>query len=1728
MAKGRIVRLGNRGFEFWENGPAKTGFFGDMRSGHNSMAIPPGTIATATVDTVTIGGRAALRAIAAPMQSPLRTSFFTATPVASGVLINNLAVPSYNEPSDADLVDDINLEIRSCLGGEIVGKLQVLVQAIFNDIAREAGVKTTDYHIHVLASETEANAIASPGGHIWITIAALRGWTLEVDPCSRSGHTMYRRVKAPFFASPQSIPFALGHELEHQLRDTRTSLRRYRKTRRDHYTTGSGRSNWMAMLEESLPGGKTYRQEVRADSRAVQWMERAGYPMADFLSGLLRSGDTVTTNHPSNASRGWQNGTRAARGQLATTVGNAKISAINIELGSYPQGFAGNLRESFQLRQAQDPWQNLTLVADQFRFVRGNPLYDCPDYLPFQRAFQESIVRILNLNPCMETLLALRRVFLELTDRNNRSNWMAMIDPLLRMSESTSSEPRDALNDSTRYSSMIDSRLDTELGKILPDIRVSFSPLCCGKFNNNTYSLDRLIALTAGERLLRLFNDGRISFFNFLSQAAEIMLILDAGKMRNILVKASSPSELASWCQLICRLVLPPSAPPPFEFVSSKRADRQWVAEANQIATGYFTYKMALYLGDHITIMRDKGWIPAGSTIEESAQIVARTFGNDKSPLYRSAEEWPTGDLAGLIRLFPSFACDPSTSLGKITMGRFKEILDEAGTKVFKESRKPRFRVPRYDFALRLGWAVRAASKGDPTISVRLSGEPPIIDGSFGTIRNQRLLDAIRYSRSDAEYYLGTTPGSSAEKEALRRLMGPLETARIKTKNSLRIPFVLEHHLMGQVPVRGYAKRARMLQAALAGAGTMVGLRTFAESGKIVFMGGDEVVMRGDGVFEIKSPNDPGSFLRLGHLSENHYAAALDHLANVVETPEQAADMLRSFDLTKAPLVRYKIEAIRYNLSQTNKLTDPVSFHDFLQKIDQCLSLDNPYRWILFMDAWERFDWDIGDVALSRILSSLPNLNLCRRRRDTGNERKKAGGLNATILTEIFNAVRQESPNPPFYDDMRGDFDWKYFFRRVQTLEREIYESAVRHSLIASDHLVRLRQVESIFRSSVDAGVAHPILDRVRLDYMQTIPFDSVEYAAERKKLIDPSAVAKAGIPFLNRDLAEHPLASHDEQRGYIRNYLPVGAERDRYLDLHLSTARGLTSEESDRYDKLYSRHPNSDMRGTTSMLVTYFDGLVRLCPIIKYEFVRYYMSHGSQPILSRIRSLAAEHAPDDNPSDIEGYFLDCANYLFERSRDEQVAFFHHLFMGELSIMSETAIEERLMRFVLLGGGNSVAGRLGVVSDFLEAVYRHMDPWDRGCLISELIVDLQSPVRVAELRASSLTPQHIVRIMRIIRGFGPKTAQILRSHRGILGNNPEAEAYRRAFEGFEEHAQRVDISEAWAAIGSFSTYVRSIDGVLGAGKAKMAVLATLTDGRKVVIKFLSPDYNGHLSHGFRILAAAVEDVEAKRETYDSLPFLRPILETARTDISTEGDLRREHDVYRRLRSLVEMREEMGLGGIAVFPMTQQELGLPPPMLNGVVVMEEFLEGVSIENVPGLEAIGTSQNEAARLFVREMLEELLVDGTFDYDVRPSNWRVLNYGDGMIKIGAFDKAQTVFLGERGREGVVTMLFGIQAGDAGVFVDGLRALDGNVLAVDRSRLVATTEAVLKKWKTNPHRILQEILEYIEREGVEMTSSNSMKLMMWLLQLNRYIEMSQGLDVQNEIEAIMRTLSE
>jgi len=190
--------------------------------------------------------------------------------------------------------------------------------------------------------------------------------------------------------------------------------------------------------------------------------------------------------------------------------------------------------------------------------------------------------------------------------------------------------------------------------------------------------------------------------------------------------------------------------------------------------------------------------------------------------------------------------------------------------------------------------------------------------------------------------------------------------------------------------------------------------------------------------------------------------------------------------------------------------------------------------------------------------------------------------------------------------------------------------------------------------------------------------------------------------------------------------------------------------------------------------------------------------------------------------------------------------------------------------------------------------------------------------------------------------------------------------------------------------------------------------AVLRDGREVAVKVQHPGIEALVRAdlaSLRLLFGTVERIEGSLA-------LTPLLDEIAEAVPTELDFRAEARHAERLRALFAGRREV------VIPEIVHELSTRR------VLVLEFLEGIKITDLPGLEAAGVDPGRVAQLLAEVFAEQILRFGFFHADPHPGNLIVLPDGP---RLGLLDFGLAKELPPHFREDLVAFVLSLLRGDS-----------------------------------------------------------------------------------------------
>jgi ubiquinone biosynthesis protein len=203
--------------------------------------------------------------------------------------------------------------------------------------------------------------------------------------------------------------------------------------------------------------------------------------------------------------------------------------------------------------------------------------------------------------------------------------------------------------------------------------------------------------------------------------------------------------------------------------------------------------------------------------------------------------------------------------------------------------------------------------------------------------------------------------------------------------------------------------------------------------------------------------------------------------------------------------------------------------------------------------------------------------------------------------------------------------------------------------------------------------------------------------------------------------------------------------------------------------------------------------------------------------------------------------------------------------------------------------------------------------------------------------------------------------------------------------------------------------------------------AVLLDGRVVALKIRRPDIGKVVQADLDILKNLTQLAERR------LPFLVPYrpLTLAR---EFERSLKRELDFTIERRTMQRCRTQFESDTTAHIPFTVDDFSTPR------VIAMEFIEGVGVDDLEGIRALGLEPADVASTGARILLRQIFEFGFFHADPHPGNLRVLPGG----VVAPLDYGMFGQLDGRTRERIADLLSGLILQDPDRVLRALDALD------------------------------------------------------------------------------------
>jgi len=230
---------------------------------------------------------------------------------------------------------------------------------------------------------------------------------------------------------------------------------------------------------------------------------------------------------------------------------------------------------------------------------------------------------------------------------------------------------------------------------------------------------------------------------------------------------------------------------------------------------------------------------------------------------------------------------------------------------------------------------------------------------------------------------------------------------------------------------------------------------------------------------------------------------------------------------------------------------------------------------------------------------------------------------------------------------------------------------------------------------------------------------------------------------------------------------------------------------------------------------------------------------------------------------------------------------------------------------------------------------------------------------------------------------------------------------------------------------------------LAAGSIAHAYRASLMDGERVIVKIQRPGLDDMFDRDRRALLAAAKLLERRT------PIGLSLSPVAMANEFSKG-LAEELDFTIEATNAVSLRKATPEDSPVVIPRVHRELS------GRLVLVQEELDGVSIQNHSALDAARVDRPELARVFMRVYFNHVFEAGVYHADPHPGNILALSDGHlGLIDLGAVGR-----LSPTQRNAMLAMLIGLATNDVERIrhaVEEVGDFHGDVSALELDRAIA-----------------------------------------------------------------------
>jgi len=292
--------------------------------------------------------------------------------------------------------------------------------------------------------------------------------------------------------------------------------------------------------------------------------------------------------------------------------------------------------------------------------------------------------------------------------------------------------------------------------------------------------------------------------------------------------------------------------------------------------------------------------------------------------------------------------------------------------------------------------------------------------------------------------------------------------------------------------------------------------------------------------------------------------------------------------------------------------------------------------------------------------------------------------------------------------------------------------------------------------------------------------------------------------------------------------------------------------------------------------------------------------------------------------------------------------------------------------------------------------------------------------------------------------------------------------------------------------------------------------AVLRDGRTVALKIRRPDITKVVQADLDILKNLAQLAERR------LPFLAPYQPLALAR-EFERSLKRELDFTIERRTMQRCQNQFAGVPTAHIPYAIEAFSTPR------VIAMEFIDGVGVDDLEGIRALGADPAEVAVTGARILLRQIFQFGFFHADPHPGNLRVLAGG----VVAPLDYGMFGQLDIRTRERIADLLAGLIAQDSDRVLGALEALDVRGEQVDPKALrrdvseLVHTYSELTLDRINLGLLLRELIAFIRTHQLHIPPDLVLLIrsLVTIESVGRHLD--PHFDIARQLEPFLRELS-